>query len=349
MFTAASQQELSSVTFSTVFNRRTVFLLLLGRSEKSEMAIAIGQSDTKWMDKYRIAAQIGSGKYSDVFMVFTEDARAYAMKIMKTGGEETNISDALEGIPHVLREIGDLPEKKGNTPEKRVTMTEKRVTMLEQRVTLRTGAADGQRRVHIFPLLFKPITGNELLDLQVECKKDILKQIMETYNAAAKKNLYHRNLDPTNVLVDRWTVTPDHATVFVIGWSHTVLRSDKESHDPLSFEVGLTRWRYPDFEHLTDQSASPAVDARWRFCCFAYWLMTGRDPILPEHPDPCSYVDPGIIKSKARSDPFGRQSGKKPTTTDEKVQKVLKAIQDQVEDNVLKAKAGQDLITVKLE
>ena len=280
------------------------------------------ESDSQWMDNYRIAAQIGSGKYSDVFMVFTQDAEAYAMKIMKVIPEKGDGPAVdLTGIPHVLQEI--RPDK--NSP------------------SLYTGEADGKRRVQIFPLLFKPITGNELLELQDECKVDILKQIAETYNAAAKKGIYHRNLDPTNVLVDRWTVTPTEATVFVIGWSYTVLKN-MSGGQKASFEVGLTRWRYPEFEHLTDpsgnQSTAPVVDTRWRFCCFAYWLMTGEDPILPEHPDPCCYVDPGTIKAKASYTGFIQQCDKKmqqcekKKDTLEKVKKQLEGLTKNTDPNV---------------
>ena len=71
------------------------------------------ESDSQWMDNYRIAAQIGSGKYSDVFMVFTQDAEAYAMKIMKVIPEKGDGPAVdLTGIPHVLQEI--RPDK--NSP-----------------------------------------------------------------------------------------------------------------------------------------------------------------------------------------------------------------------------------------
>lgn len=223
------------------------------------------------MRKYRIAAQIGAGKYSDVFLVFNDEARAYAMKLMKNtyfNSESTKesftpwqsyiigIHNFIEdnNIPHTLKPVayGKLPSEKEE------------------------GDKAG-RLVLLFRLLLRPITGDELLDLEPECKKSILSQIWDMFVALHRVKCYHLNLDPSNVLVDRWSVTGSRAHVFVIGWSvahqETVCGGRQ-----ICTEVGLPQWRF------LAQSDSVDIGERadaWRFQCFTLWLLgSGKDPIL---------------------------------------------------------------------
>ena len=245
--------------------------------KKTEYQANVAMED---MRKYRIAAQIGAGKYSDVFLVFNDEAQAYAMKLMKNtyfNSESTKESwqryligihefIKQKKIPHTLKPVayGKLP------PEKE------------------EGDKAG-RLVLLFPLLLRPITGDELLDLEPKCKKSILSQIWDMFVKIHEVKCYHLNLDPSNVLVDRWSVTGSRAHVFVIGWSVAHYPKEKKlvgkqictEGKQICTEVGLPQWRF-----LTSLAQSDSVDVgeradAWRFQCFTLWLLgSGKDPIL---------------------------------------------------------------------
>lgn len=248
------------------------------------------------MGKYRIAAQIGAGKYSDVFLVFNDEAQAYAMKLMKNTYFRENVKVKKEGftpwqgyilkihefikakeIPHTLKSVayGKLP------PEKE----------------------DGDktwRLVLLFPLLLRPITGDELLDLEPECKKSILSQIWEMFVILHRNKCYHLNLDPSNVLVDRWSVTGNNAHVFVIGWSVAHCPGIWSDAKQICTEVGLPQWRF-----LTSLAQSDSVEDvgeradAWRFQCFTLWLLgSGNDPILDK---PQRWIHQDILNELIRA------------------------------------------------
>ena len=226
-----------------------------------------------------LGRQIGSGKYSEVFLMFEDSNKnstnAQAVKLLRQiGTRDEDLTEArwkYEVEIHQKLKEGDVPH------------------VLEGKGGIIDFSKDSQGKhktyAIIFPLVFRPIQGDKLLTLPRAARLSVLKSIKETYKTAHDNKIYHLNLDPSNVLVDRWSLTERHVYTFVIGWG---LGSYA---DALRGELGgRVQWRPPHaLKHSTGQDQTGgegerddmlAVGDCWRFGCFAYWLMHNGDDIF---------------------------------------------------------------------
>lgn len=264
--------------------------------KKTEYQVKV---DMKDMRKYRIAAQIGAGKYSDVFLVFNDKAQAYAMKLMKNTYFKEDSDKKESAWQRYIIGIHEFIKKK-KIPH---TLTPVAYGKLPP------GKEEGDkagRLVLLFPPLLRPITGDELLDLEPKCKKSILSQIWDMFVKIHEMKCYHLNLDPSNVLVDRWSVTGSRAHVFVIGWSVAYCQEPADGKPictevkKICTDVGLPQWRFLTSLAQSDSSEELGEKAdAWRFQCFTLWLLgSGKDPILD---NPQRWIHQDILNELIRA------------------------------------------------
>lgn len=229
---------------------------MLGRDESAVTAVPYTNPSD-----YRIASQIGHGRYSYVFLAF-RDAEAFAVKILKPFDNAGNraavereyrINKILEnGVPNTLK-LKDA------------------VLSLDHAKPLGFAL--------VFQALFRPIVGPMILNMSLRFRLNVVDKLWETVRKAHELGVVHLDIEPTNVLVDRWSWHENYICVKLIDWGLAQKVNEKTGRRTEMSRMGIgsvVHWRIPGAGDVKGVDDLRMADL-WSLSCLIFWLLTRQD------------------------------------------------------------------------